>query len=42
MFWGRFTLSPQLTSQFSVENKKEKVEDFKTAISSTIRSIADS
>ena len=25
-----------------MENKKEKVEDFKTAISSTIRSIADS
>ena len=39
---GKIYLSPQLTSQFSVENKKEKVEDFKTAISSTIRSIADS
>ena len=29
-------------SQFKVDNKKEKIEDFKTAISSTVRSLSNS
>ena len=29
-------------SLYKVETKKEKLEDFKTAISSTVRSISDS
>ena len=29
-------------SLYKVENKKEKIEDFKTAISSTVRSISNS
>ena len=31
-----------LISLYKVENKKEKIEDFKTAISSTVRSISNS
>ena len=31
-----------LISHYKVENKKEKIEDFKTAISSTVRSISNS
>ena len=34
--------SRQLISLYKVENKKEKVEDFKTAISSTVRSLSNS
>ncbi len=35
-------LSPQLTFHFKVEKKKEKLEDFKTAINSTVRSLTNS
>ena len=38
MIW----LSDQLISLYKVENKKEKIEDFKTAISSTVRSLSNS
>ena len=34
--------SLQLISQFNVNTKKEKLEDFKTAISSTVRSLSNS
>ena len=34
--------SPQLISLYKVENKKEKIADFKTAISSTVRSLSNS
>ena len=34
--------SPLLTSFYNVENKKEKIEDFKAAISSTVRSLSNS
>ena len=34
--------SHRLTSLYKVNNKKEKLEDFKTAISSTVRSISNS
>ena len=34
--------SRQLTSLYKVDNKKEKLEDFKTAISSTVRSLSNS
>ena len=35
-------LSRRLTSPYRVNNKKEKLEDFKTAISSTVKSISNS
>ncbi len=34
--------SPLSTSFYNVENKKEKIEDFKAAISSTVRSLSNS
>ncbi len=34
--------SPRLTLLFKVDTKKEKLEDFKTAISSTVRSLSNS
>ena len=39
---GKIYLNPQLMFLYKVQNKKEKLEDFKTAISSTIRSLSAS
>ena len=41
MFW-RGLASLLLISLYKVENKKEKIADFKTAISSTVRSLSNS
>ena len=41
MFWRRFARH-LLISLYKVENKKEKITDFKTAISSTVRSLSNS
>ena len=38
----RICLSPQSTSLYKVETKKEKLEDFKAAISSTVKSLSNS
>ena len=38
----KICLSLQLTYHYKVDNKKDKLEDFKTAISSTVRSISNS
>ena len=41
MFWRRFTRL-RLIFLYKVSNKKESLEDFKTAISSTARSLSNS
>ena len=38
----KICLSLHFTYHYKVDNKKEKLEDFKTAISSTVRSISNS